>query len=72
MPGREFVKFNVDAMVRTSLIDRYTAHGMALAQGWRNRDEIRALEDLPPLPDGQGQAYYVSQGTAPAQSSQEA
>ncbi|MGP4083163.1 phage portal protein [Streptomyces sp. KR55] len=57
MPGREFVKFNVDAMIRTSLIDRYTAHGMALGQGWRSRDEIRALEDLPPLPNGEGQAY---------------
>ncbi|MGI5493875.1 phage portal protein [Microtetraspora malaysiensis] len=57
MPGREFVKFNVDAMIRTSLLDRYTAHGMALSQGWRNRDEIRALEDLSPLPDGQGQTY---------------
>lgn len=57
MPGREFVRFNVDAMIRMSTLDRYTAHGLALAQGWRNRDEVRALEDLPPLPDGQGQIY---------------
>ncbi len=57
MPGREFVRFNVDAMIRTSLLDRYNAHGIALRDGWRNRDEVRALEDLPPLPDGQGQAY---------------
>ncbi|MEU9888665.1 phage portal protein [Sphaerisporangium sp. NPDC051011] len=59
MPGREFVKFNVDAMLRTSLLDRYRAHGLALSQGWRNRDEIRAIEDLSPLPDGQGQTYAV-------------
>ncbi|MFF1417467.1 phage portal protein [Streptomyces sp. NPDC058280] len=57
MPGKEFVKFNVDAMLRTSLIDRYTAHGMALAQGWQNRDGIRAIEDLSPLPGGEGQTY---------------
>ncbi|MFI5755629.1 phage portal protein [Streptomyces sp. NPDC051569] len=59
MPGREFVKFNVDAMLRTSLLDRYRAHGMALDQGWQNRDGIRALEDLPPLPNGEGQAYHA-------------
>ncbi|WP_405799287.1 phage portal protein [Streptomyces sp. NBC_01506] len=57
MPGKEFVKFNVDAMIRVDLISRYTAYGMALGQGWRNRDEVRAIEDLPPLPDGQGQVY---------------
>ena len=57
MPGREFVKFNVDAMMRTSLLDRYEAYGLSLDQGWRNRDDIRALEDLTPLPDGQGQIY---------------
>lgn len=72
MPGREFVKFNVDAMLRTSLLDRYTAHGMALAQGWRSRDEIRALEDLSPLPDGQGQTYAVAPDTSTQPAIQEA
>lgn len=57
MPGKEFVRFNADAMIRTSLLDRYDAHGKALSQGWRNVDEVRALEDLPPLPDGKGQVY---------------
>lgn len=57
MPGREFVRFNVDAMIRVDLMTRYQAHSMSLNDGWRNRDEIRALEDLPPLPDGQGQVF---------------
>ncbi|MGP4084169.1 phage portal protein [Streptomyces sp. KR55] len=57
MPGKEFVRFNVDAMIRVDLMTRYQAHSMALNDGWRNRDEIRALEDLAPLPDGQGQVY---------------
>jgi HK97 family phage portal protein len=64
LAGRQYVKFNVDAMIRTSLIDRYTAHGMALEQGWRNADEIRALEDLAPLPGGQGQTYRTHQEAA--------
>lgn len=57
LPERTFVRFNADAMIRTSLLDRYKAHGIALASGWRNADEIRALEDLPPLPDGAGQIF---------------
>ncbi|MER8042717.1 phage portal protein [Streptomyces sp. NPDC094032] len=58
MPGREYVRFNVDAMIRTSIIDRYTAHGMALGQGWKNRDEIRTTENLSPLPPGAGGEVY--------------
>ncbi|MGW1762765.1 phage portal protein [Streptomyces sp. NPDC002073] len=58
MPGREYVRFNADAMIRTSVLDRYTAHGMALAQGWRSRDEVRALENLAPLPSGAGGDAY--------------
>jgi len=68
MPGREYVKFNADAMVRTSLVDRYSAYGMSLDQGWRNRDDVRALEDLPPLPDGQGQTYGPLPAASPAPS----
>ncbi|MFF7290729.1 phage portal protein [Streptomyces griseorubiginosus] len=55
-PGTE-VKFNPDAMLRTDLLSRMQAYGMALDQGWRNRDEVRALEDEPPLPNGLGQTY---------------
>jgi HK97 family phage portal protein len=43
-----FVKFNVDAMIRVDTKTRYDVH---------NIDELRALEDKAPLPDGQGQDY---------------
>ncbi|MFI6862638.1 phage portal protein [Streptomyces sp. NPDC050421] len=67
MPGREYVRFNIDAMLRTSVIERYTAHGMALAQRWRNPDEIRALENLAPLPpDAGGDVYGGTTTPAPA------
>lgn len=56
-PVRQYVKFNVDAMIRTDLKTRYEAHQLALESGWRNVDEIRAIEDLPPLPNGAGQVY---------------
>ncbi|MFF4576910.1 phage portal protein [Streptomyces sp. NPDC001373] len=59
MPGREFVRFNVDAMIRVDLRTRYEAHRIALQDGWRNRDEVRAIEDLSPLPAGQHGDTYL-------------
>lgn len=57
LPGRLFVKFNVDSMIRTDLKTRYEAHQLALDSGWRNVDEVRAIEDLEPLPNGAGQVF---------------
>ncbi|HWJ10989.1 MAG TPA: phage portal protein [Nocardioides sp.] len=59
MPERVFLRFNADAMIRTSLLDRYKAHDLAIAAGWRNRDEVRAIEDLPPIPGGAGQEFSI-------------
>ncbi len=52
-----FVKFNVDAMIRVDTKTRYDVHKIAREIGLNNIDEQRALEDLAPLPDGQGQDY---------------
>lgn len=54
---RQFVKLNLDALVRVDLLTRYKAHGMSLRDGWSNADEVRALEDLAPIPDGTGQIF---------------
>jgi len=53
----EFVKFNVDAMIRVDTKTRYDVHKIAREIGLNNIDEIRALEDKAPLPNGQGQDY---------------
>jgi hypothetical protein len=39
------------------LKDRYEAHALALRSGLSNQDERRALEDLAPLPNGEGQKF---------------
>lgn len=54
LPERQFVRFNVDAITRADLLTRYQAHKIALETKFKSVDEVRALEDLPPLPDGQG------------------
>jgi HK97 family phage portal protein len=44
------VKFNAAALVRTDLLTRYQAHESAIRAGWKLRSEVRAVEDLPPIP----------------------
>ena len=42
-------KFNAGALVRATLLDRYTAHP-GIEAGWLLRSEVRELEDRPPIP----------------------
>ena len=43
------VKANFDAQLRADTLTRYQAHQIALASGWLSVNEVRALEDLPPI-----------------------
>ena len=45
-----YCKFNTGALIRTDLKTRYEAHAIALASGFLTVDEVRELEDRPPLP----------------------
>lgn len=56
-PKPRYVKFNSDAIVAVDLMTRYRAHDMAIRDGWKSRDDIRHLEDEPPIPDGTGGEY---------------
>jgi HK97 family phage portal protein len=57
LPERQFVKFNADALVRADLKTRWEVHRIRREIGAANIDEIRALEDESPLPNGAGQDY---------------
>lgn len=57
LPRPQFVRFNTDAMIRVDTKTRYEVHQIARNIGLNNIDELRSLEDEPPLPDGQGQDY---------------
>ncbi len=57
LPERQYVKFNADAVIRADLKTRHEVYKIARDIGSLNVDEIRALEDRPPLPDGQGQEF---------------
>lgn len=49
LPRPQYVQASREALLRMTTLDRYEAHAKALAAGWRTVDEIRAIENLPPL-----------------------
>lgn len=53
MPRPQYVRFNIDAMVRADLLTRMQAHEIALRIGLETNDEGRAIEDRPPLSDAE-------------------
>jgi HK97 family phage portal protein len=52
LPRAQVAKFNAGGMVRATLRERYEAHKIALEAGFLTVDEVRALEDRPPLEGG--------------------
>lgn len=57
LPRGQFVRFNVSALLRGDTKARYDSYTQARNAGWLNVDEIREIEDRPPIPDGSGQSY---------------
>lgn len=52
------IEFERAAILRADLAARTQAYSVALQGGWMNRDQVAARENLPPLPDGEGQKYF--------------
>jgi HK97 family phage portal protein len=50
LPSTQTVKFNPGAYLRPTLRERYEAHRLGIEAGWLLPSEVRALEDLPPVP----------------------
>lgn len=69
LPRPQYVKFNIDALIRPDATTRYANYKTAREIGLMNLDEMRALEDMPPLPNGRGQDYtpiWISQSAVAA------
>ena len=44
-----YTKFNLDALYRGNLLERYQAHNIAIVAGFKTRNEVRAEEDYDPI-----------------------
>ena len=61
-----FFEFKLDGLLRADIKTRYEAYGIARQWGFKNVDEIRALENENPLPEGKGQIYLEPMNMRPA------
>lgn len=70
-PASQYFKFNADALVRSDLVARMTAHQIALSTGVEIQSEARAKEDKAPLTPEEfavwQQTYQPQSGPAPAE-----
>lgn len=51
------MRFNVSGLLRGDAKSRFEAYSLGRNGGWLSADDIRALEDMAPLPGGQGETY---------------
>lgn len=68
---RFYAKFNTGALVRGDIESRYNAYATGRTHGFLSADDIRELEDMNPLPDGQGEIYLNPMNMVPAGTFQE-
>jgi len=61
-----FAEFLVEGLLRGDTESRYKAYAIGRQNGWLSADDIRELENMNPLPDGQGKVYLVPLNMIPA------
>jgi HK97 family phage portal protein len=62
----QFTEHLVDGLLRGNTTARYAAYAVGRQWGWLSADDIRELENMNPLPDGQGDIYLVPLNMQPA------
>ena len=63
VPRGQTVRMNIEAILRVDTKTRYESHGLALQNGWMTRDEVREIENLPPLTAAQKEELKSSTPT---------
>jgi len=53
------IEFTRNALVRANMKDRGAFYNLGIQGGWLSRDEVRARENMNPLPDGEGAKFFV-------------
>lgn len=54
-----YIEFNRNELVRADYDKRILGYASALQNGWMNRDEVRRKENMNPLPDGEGEKFFI-------------
>lgn len=61
----EDVEFLRDGLLQGTTEERYRAYQIAITNGWMSHDEVRRRENMPPLPNGEGERFYYSNNMQP-------
>jgi len=61
-----FVEFLIDGLMRGDLKSRYDSYAIGRNNGWLSANDIRRLENMNPLPPGQGDVYLIPLNMVPA------
>lgn len=69
--NQQFIKHSVDGLLRGDIKTRFEAYAIGRQWGWVSPDDVRELEDMNPLPKGQGRVYLVPINMLPADRIQE-
>ena len=64
-PRGQYVKFNRKALLQAVTLDRFHAHEVALKNGFETINEVREVEDMPPVAWGD-EPFTPAIGTPPA------
>lgn len=64
---RYYAAFNVNALARGDLKSRMESYQIGIMNGVYCPDDVRSLEDLNPLPDGQGQQFWMPANLTPVE-----
>jgi HK97 family phage portal protein len=54
-----FAEHLVSGLLRGDMQSRYAAYQIGRMNGWLSADDIRELENMNPLPDGDGKSYWM-------------
>ena len=57
LPGKQTVRFNADAYLRSETLTRYQSYQLAIANGILSRNEVRSLENREPYEGGDEMLY---------------
>lgn len=63
--ARQYVEFNVDGLLRGDFATRMEGHATAIQHGIATPDEVRQMENRPPLEGGFGAKGYMQGAMAP-------
>lgn len=60
-----FPKFSMAALLRGDTAARFNAYKIAIENGWMCQDDVRILEDMNPIPNGEGKRFWRPLNWAP-------